>query len=281
MSADHCHELVRAGDKDRYLSALFAPDALRPQLLALYAFNIEIARIRETVREAALGEIRLQWWHDAIEALYAGNASGHPVIEGLAPAVKSAGLPKQALLDMIEARQFDLYDDPMPDLGALEGYLGETSAMLIQLAAMILLKGRAAAQALADVSGLSGVAMGIAGLLRALPLARARGQCFIPKDMLERHGLSPAHLLAGRDPEALERALAELRQHAAKRLVEARAKAADIPPEAFAAYLPASLTSLYLARLDRLGSRALNEIADVAQWRRQWVLYRNARSQTL
>ena len=66
MSADYCHDLVRAGDKDRYLASLFAPDELRPYLLALYAFNIEIARVRETVSEAALGEIRLQWWRDAI-----------------------------------------------------------------------------------------------------------------------------------------------------------------------------------------------------------------------
>lgn len=279
MSADYCHDLVRAGDKDRYLSSLFAPDDLRPGLLALYAFNIEIARIRETVSEAMLGEIKLKWWHDAIDGVYAGKSEGHPVIEALAPAITAADLPKQAFVNMIEARQFDLYDDPMPSLGALEGYLGETSSMLIQLAAMILAKGEA--RALADVSGLAGVAMGMTGLLRSLPLARARGQCFIPKDMLERHGLTPAHVLAARNPEAVETVLAELREQAAKRLAEAQAKAETIMPEAFPAYLPASLTGLYLARLAGLGVRSLTEIADVAQWRRQWALYRNARTQTL
>ncbi|MGE0240984.1 MAG: phytoene/squalene synthase family protein [Parvibaculaceae bacterium] len=279
MSVDYCHDLVRAGDKDRYLAALFAPDHLRPRLLALYAFNIEIARIRETVSEVMLGEIRLKWWHDAIEGLYASTRTGHPVIEALAPAVAEAGLPKQALIGMIAARQFDLYDDPMPSLDALEGYLGETASMLIQLAAMILAKDQA--RALADVSGLAGVAMGVAGLMRALPMTRARGQCFVPKDTLERHDLSPAHLLAARNPEGLAAVLAELRAHAAKRLAEARAKAAAITPEAFPAYLPASLTPLYLARLAKLGARSLTEIAEVPQWRRQWALYRNARSQTL
>ena len=279
MSADYCHDLVRSGDRDRYLSSLFAPDRVRPQLLALYAFNIEIARIRETVSEAMLGEIRLKWWHDAIESLYAGAETGHPVVAALAPAIAEAGLPKHAFISMIAARQFDLYDDPMPDLGALEGYLGETSAMLIQLAAMILAKDQA--QAVAEVSGLAGVAMGITGLLRSLPLTRARGQCFIPKEMLERQGVSPAHLLAARNPEALTTVLAEFRAHAAKRLAEARAKAAAITPEAFPAYLPASLTSLYLARLQKLGAQSLSQVADVAQWRRQWALYRNARAQTL
>jgi 15-cis-phytoene synthase len=279
MSADYCHELVRQGDKDRYLSTLLAPDAKRPQLLALYAFNIEIARIRETVSEAALGEIRLRWWADAIEASYAGERQGHPVIEALAPVITEAGLPKQALLNMIEARQFDLYDDPMPSLGQLEGYLGETSAMLIQLAAMILDKERA--RSLGDISGLAGVALGITGLMRSLPLQRKRGQCYVPTDLLAKHGLTPAHLLSGREPEAIGKVLADLRAHAAKRLEEARALSGVLTPQVFPAYLPASLTGLYLSRLARLGTGALTEIAEIAQWRRQWTLYRKARSQTL
>lgn len=279
MSAEYCHELVRQGDKDRYLSALLAPDAKRPQLLALYAFNIELARIRETVSEAALGEIRLQWWADAVEALYAGAVQGHPVIEALAPVVAEAGLPRHALVNMIEARRFDLYDDPMPSLQQLEGYLGETSSMLIQLAAMILDKNQA--QRLSDVSGLAGVAMGITGLLRALPLQRRRGQCFVPAEMLARHGLTPAHLLSGRDPEAIARVLAELRGHAEKRLNEARALAGTLGAEVFPAYLPASLTELYLGRLAGLQAGALTEIADIAQWRRQWALYRKSKTQTL
>lgn len=279
MSADYCHDLVRAGDKDRYLASLFAPDQLRPHLLALYAFNIEIARIRETVSEAALGEIRLQWWLDAIEGLYSGDRQSHPVIEALAPAIELAQLPRQALLNMVEARRFDLYDDPMPSLQQLEGYLGETSSMLIQLAAMILDKPQA--ERLAEVSGLAGVAMGITGLLRSLPLHRTRGQCFVPAELLAGYGLTPAHLLAGREPDGLANVLADLRQHAASRLSEAKAMTAAISAQAFPAYLPSSLTGLYLARLTKLGARSLNEIADVAQWRRQWALYTHAKSQTL
>ena len=279
MSADYCHDLVRTGDKDRYLASLFAPDQLRPHLLALYAFNIEIARIRETVSEAALGEIRLQWWLDAIEGLYAGNRQGHPVIEALGPAIERAQLPKQALLNMVEARRFDLYDDPMPSLQQLEGYLGETSSMLIQLAAMILDKPQA--QRLAEVSGLAGVAMGICGLMRSLPLHRARGQCFVPVELLAGQGLTPAHLLAGRETDTLAKVLADLRHHVTNRLGEAKAMAAAISPRAFPAYLPASLTGLYLDRLEKLGSRAVTEIADVAQWRRQWALYTHAKAQTL
>ena len=65
---------VRAADPDRYFSALFAPAALRPQLLVLYAFNAELARVAETVREPMLGAIRLEWWRETAEGAKIGRA---------------------------------------------------------------------------------------------------------------------------------------------------------------------------------------------------------------
>ena len=65
----HCEALVRAADRERFLTALFAPADRRNALFALYAFNIEIARVREAVREPLAGEIRLQWWSDALRGL--------------------------------------------------------------------------------------------------------------------------------------------------------------------------------------------------------------------
>ncbi|HUR43002.1 MAG TPA: squalene/phytoene synthase family protein, partial [Aestuariivirga sp.] len=120
-AASHCLELVRSADKDRFLASLFAPDAKRAALVALYAFNIEIARVRRSVSEPALGEIRYQWWRDTIGAIYRGETSPHPVAQELAHAIKEGNLPENALLGLITAREFDLYDDPMPDVAALEG----------------------------------------------------------------------------------------------------------------------------------------------------------------
>ena len=65
--------LVRRHDRDRFQTALFAPAARREALFALYAFNYEIARVRESVREPMLGQIRLQWWREAIDAAFAGE----------------------------------------------------------------------------------------------------------------------------------------------------------------------------------------------------------------
>ena len=74
FSFRHCEENVRSNDGDRYLATLFAPADKRPFLFALYAFNLEIARVRETIHETMAGEIRLQWWRDVVENTAAGRS---------------------------------------------------------------------------------------------------------------------------------------------------------------------------------------------------------------
>jgi 15-cis-phytoene synthase len=272
---DHCHEIVRRHDKDRYLSSLFAPDDKRPHLWALYAFNYEISRIREATTSPTAGEVRLQWWADVVDAIYAGSPIGHPVVEPLVRAIDQADLPSAGLRNMIEARRFDLYDDPMPSLNDLEAYLGETSSSLIQMASL-LLAGKDAASA-AAAAGYAGVAYGVTGLLRALPLHRARGQCYIPRELLEAEGLVPAHVLEGRKEPTLLRVLQRMRALASERLLEARQHRRDIPAAALPAFLPLALVDDYLAVIERAGLTVLDRVPEVPQWRRQWRLWRMAR----
>jgi 15-cis-phytoene synthase len=271
----YCQEIVRRHDKDRYLSSLFAPDDKRFNLWALYAFNYEISRIREAVSSPAAGEVRLQWWADALEVIYSGSPVGHPVAVSLAEAIAKGDLPKTGLSNMIEARRFDLYDDPMPSLNDLEGYLGETSSGLVQMASLLLAGAGTAATAAA--AGYAGVAYGLTGLLRALPIHRARGQCYIPRDLLEAEGLTPTHILEGRKEPALARVLQKMRDLASDRLVEARRCRADIPAAALPAFLPLALVDDDLAAMQRSGLSMLDHVSEVPQWRRQWRLWRKAR----
>src|SRR5262245_10524339 len=134
----HCAEIVRGADKDRFLATLFAPANRRGALFALHAFNAEVARTREMIREPMAGEIRLQWWRDALEHPGSGEARGHPVASALLDTVIRYRLPAERLIALVEARAFDLYNDPMPDLAALEAYVERTSSTLIDLAVRIL-----------------------------------------------------------------------------------------------------------------------------------------------
>src|SRR5882724_10428465 len=133
----HCEELVRERDKDRYLATLFASAGKRGALFALYAFSVEIASIRDRAREPMPGEIRLQWWRDVLNGERAGEASANPVAAALIETVARFALPAPRLIDLIEAHAFDLYDDPVPNLDVLDGYLRRTSATVFDLAALI------------------------------------------------------------------------------------------------------------------------------------------------
>ena len=141
-SFDHCEALVRAGDKDRFLATLFAPQKYRRALFALYAFNLEVARTRELAREPMPGEIRLQWWRDVLGGAGRGEVDAHPVAAALRDVVGALPAAAADAVDLIDARAFDLYDEPMASLSYLERYAAQTSSALIELAARILADGR-------------------------------------------------------------------------------------------------------------------------------------------
>lgn len=268
----HCENLVREADKDRFLATLFAPADRRGALFAVYSFNIEVARVRESIREAMAGEIRLQWWRDAIES-GGGEARAHPVAAALLETIERFALPIAPLLDLIEARAFDLYDDPMPTLAALEGYAVKTSSVLIQIAAAILDPPLAL---MPDAMHVGGIAYALAGLLRAFPIHAARGQLYVPLDVLERHGAHIEDVYAGRDTPQLRAALAELRQIARAHYENYRRAAGVIPPAPAPAFLPLALVPLTLDWLDRSAANPF-ALVEVPQWRRQWALWRAAR----
>lgn len=270
MAADdrHVADIVRQGDPDRHVSVLYAPEDRRPALYALYAFDIEVARIRDLVREPLPGEIRLQWWRDAIAA---AAPTGHPVADALNAAIEQWAWPRAAFDRLLEARIFDLYDDPMPDRTTLEGYCGETSSTIIQLAALAL--DAEAAPGHAALSGHAGCAQAIAALLRALPAHRARGQCYVPGDILAAAGANRDAFLSGEDEAAAKRAVAAMialgYEHA--RAFERGARA--LPPALRPAFLPAALAR---ARLDRIALAPLSGGAALSFVRRHWTMLRRA-----
>jgi len=272
---DHCENLVRQADKDRFLATLFAPEKYRRALFALYAFNLEVARTREVAREPMPGELRLQWWREAVTGAGVREAAGHPVAAALRDAVVRYRLPPQRLVDLIDARTFDLYDEPMNTLADLEIYAARTSSTLINLAARVICDGRDPGAG--QVAHHAGVAYAIAGLLRALPIHAARRQLYVPADLMQRYGARLEDVFAGNATSALRAALAELRLRARQHLAEARILLAEAPAAALPALLPVALVRPVLDRMERSRYRPFRP-RDVPQWRRQWALWRAART---
>ncbi len=269
---DYCSHLVRQFDRDRYLAAQFAPKPLRGALLGLYAFNVELGLIRENVTDPHFGEMRLQWWRDTISQIYRAESLDNPVARSLSDAVMVGRLSKEGLMNMIEARTFDLYDDPMPTMNDLEGYLGETSSALILMASLVLTHGEG--EACAEAAGYAGIAYGLTGLMRSLNYHLSQGQCFFPLDELARWEFTPETLKEG--GEALPLMLRSLCTHVTKRQQDARMRLSTVPTQAIPAFLPASLVDLYLPKIRAAGPKLIHHVPEVAQLRRQWHMLRCA-----
>jgi phytoene synthase len=228
-----CEETVRRRDPDRYFSALFAPADKRHFLFALYALNYEIARIAETVREPMLAEIRLAWWRETVEGARAGKPRNHDVAKALAETLAANDLPRELFERLIAARSFDVSQDFFSDMGALEDYADATSGSVMRLAALIL------GVPSDELAREAGIAVALAGLLRATPFHAARGKRFLPDTLLD-----------------------EAARLARSHLETARRIAAPRPT--LPAFLPAALVPLYLKR------------SDLPLWRKQIALLRAA-----
>jgi phytoene synthase len=270
----HCEAVVRAADKDRFLAALFAPAGLRRHLHALYAFSGEIARVRDAAREALPGEIRLQWWRDALAGEARGEVNANPVAAALLDTIAQCGLPRDPLLGLIDAHGFDLYDDAMATVAELDAYGRDTEGALMTLGARILSGGAEPGAGSAAAS--AGVACAVAHRLRTFPIDVSRHQMFVPLELLEHHCVARAEAEARGNSQKLRAALAELRAHARAAFAQFQGAAAEVPDRCAPAFLAAAIVPPLLATLDRAAADPFTPV-EVPQWRRQWAIWRAAR----
>lgn len=273
LSPSDLSDRVAAADRDRWLASLFVPEPARADILALLAFSAEIAAVRDHVSAPLTGEIRLQWWRDAIADPAKGQ--GNPLLETVVDVATRRRLPLAALDNLLAARIFDLYDDPMPSVTDLEGYLGETASALFQLAALVLADG--ADPGTADLAGHAGVAYGLTGLMRALFLTAGRGQCVLPLDRLAIHGGGRDDVVALTPTPAVLATLAELRGAARRHLAKAEALLATAPAHVRPAFLPLALVGPNLAVLERRAAMPFAADLGIAAWRRPLLLWWAAR----
>jgi phytoene synthase len=269
MSDHPIEETVRRVDPDRYFSALFAPAPARRHLLTLYAFNHEIARVAETVRQPMMGEIRLEWWRETLEGARIGRPRDHAVARALSELFVAYALPANLFDGILTARAFDSTPDLFANWSQVEGYCDQTSGNLMRLAVCIL--GGEAQDALAREAG---TAYAIAGLIRSLRFHAARHKVYLPQDLLGAVGLMPDQIMAGRFDEKVRAAIAQAILKADEHFRTARLIKA--PRNLLPAFLPAALVPLYLRRAKRSSFDPLKHSGDVAQHRKQLALLRAA-----
>jgi 15-cis-phytoene synthase len=273
-AASFCADLVRSHDFVRYASTLFVPAEERRALLALYAFNAEISRIRDQVTQPLPGEIRMQWWTDLLAGTAHGGAEGNPVAAELLAAIRSFGLPTEPMSRLIDEHQFDLYNDPMPTLAALEGYVHQTSSALFSLAARIFAPPSAEIEHLARHAG---YASGFVQVIASLPRDAARRQLFLPLQFLQGHGSSIEDVFSGEQTPKVRAAIDQLIDEARRNLQTAEGLLAHLPARARPAFLPLVLVRRDLERM----SRADNDpfmLRVPSRFSILWTLWRASRS---
>jgi phytoene synthase len=224
---DYCEELVREGDKDRFLATLFAPAEHRSDLYALYAFDLETAAVAHRVRDPMAGEIRLQWWTDALnaEVLSTDAATGHPVVDAMRTMLAGNAIGIDRPLQLLDARRQALYPDRGRSEAEFEVLASETTGAIVLIAAQI-------------IGGPPDEAIRLAA-----------------------HHLAVAIASANVSPGAVSfdaAAMSERHRKAAKTLI------ATLPERVLPAFLPLAL--------------AFDGRAQLAQWRKQWMLWRASKN---
>ena len=264
---------ARAADPDRYMCALFAAPRQRSALFALLLFNAEIARVRDVVSEPMLGQIRLQWWREAIDEIYQGRGRRHEVADPLAEAIRTHGLTRSYFERLIDARETDLDDTPPENMAALEHYAEESAAPLVSLALEI---AGADAGALADVARHSGIGWALTGLMRALPHHAAEGRVMLPRDVLAATGLTVQIVRGGEATANIARAVEKVADVARQHTHQARVLRRTLPRAAKRATLQAVLSGAYLRRLAACGHDPKDPRATLGPLYRQLLLTRAA-----
>ncbi len=211
-----------------------------------------------------MGEIRLEWWREAVLEACDGRPRAHDVARGLAELFARAGPPLGPFEAMIEARRFDLGGEYFADLNSLVAYADATSGSLMRLASAVLLDG----ETIGEIAHEAGVAYGLAGMLRAMPFKASQHKLYLPANLLKAEGIAPEEMFAGKvDLSKLRRVTSAIAAHARAHYSAARAR--RMPDHALPALLPASLVPIYLRKILRPEFDPLHTPSDVANYRKQ------------
>lgn len=245
-----CLDEIRRDDHDRYLTALLLPAEARPDVVALYAYNNELAKTRESVSEPILGQIRLQWWRESLDGIYGGEVREHPVVAALGRCAVRHDLPRAQLEGLIDARERDLEDDPPADLASLEAYASATSGRLSALAMQVLAPGNGAAQ---DAATATGTAWGLIGLVRSIAFHAQAQRLYIPETLLSEYEVDRRRLFDLKPTPGLSDAVSAVVARAQDLLFQARRHHRKIGRGARRGLLLATLADRYIQDIAAAG----------------------------
>ncbi|KAM4579819.1 NADH dehydrogenase (ubiquinone) complex I, assembly factor 6 isoform 1-T1 [Odontesthes bonariensis] len=242
----YCLDMVRSRDYEGFLSCLLVPEEVRRSALALRAFNVELAQVKDSVSQKTIGLMRMQFWKTAIEEIYRDDPPNQPVSTELWRAVRSHSLTKRWLLRIITEREKDMEDRAYRNLQELEKYSENTQSSLLYLLLECLgVKNVHADHAASHI----GKAQGIVTCLRATPYHSSRRKVYLPMDICMLHGASQEDFIRGSREQNIRDVVYDIASQAHVHLQHARSFSHSVPAAASLAFLSTVALEDYLQRV--------------------------------
>ncbi|XP_018618389.2 NADH dehydrogenase (ubiquinone) complex I, assembly factor 6 isoform X1 [Scleropages formosus] len=245
----YCLDLVRSRDYEGFLCSLLLPAAARRSSLALRAFNVELAQVKDSVSQKTAGLMRMQFWKNAVEDIFRDGPPAQPVATELWRAVKKHGLTKRWLMRIIAEREKDMEDKAYRSLQELESYSENTQSSLLYL----LLECLGVRDIQADhAASHVGKAQGIVTCLRATPYHSRRRKVYLPMDICMLHGASQEDFIRGSGEQRVRDVVYDVASQAHVHLQHARSFGKNVPATATPAFLYTVALEDYLQRVRKV-----------------------------
>ncbi|MEO1749123.1 MAG: phytoene/squalene synthase family protein [Pseudomonadota bacterium] len=264
---------LREIDPLRYAAILYMPQDKRVAVASIWLFQSEIERIRDLISEPLPGEIRLQWWHDVFLGMRDGEAKQNPLAVDLLATIDANGLSRDMFVAFLEAMTFDLYDDPMQETAQFEGHMGEAHSVFFQMVCQILAGDRLTN---GDGAGHAGVAFGVARCLQDMAKHRARGQIYVPSEMLAAQGVSTDQWRAVSETAEKLTVVKSFAAYGLEHLEKAKRAIKDAPKECYPAFLLLAPCAIVFDQARHHPSKAFAGTITPGPLRTQWLLLKAA-----
>lgn len=273
----YCLTFVRTHDYVRYLSLLYAPKQRRAALAALYAFNIELAKIAAQVSDPRMGQIRLQWWCDILSSSTTKTAAS-PLSLALTCTIEQYQLPRDHLIRACEAHVFDLYNEAMVTNQELENYCRHTTSTFIELACLILQSDQSSLSQPTCATDHAGLAQALCALIRAMPFLKGKATNFLPQELLAILAIKRETLLEKESQHHQDLAAQAIIALACEHYTSFLRTYAQIPKSCLSAYLPLAIVPAYLNKFAHAEHRIFAQRSVLSPLKRHWLIVKTALS---
>lgn len=308
LQSPHSYLLDEVAKRDHpsYLAHHFYPRPLQTHFLAIRAFNVEIAGLKDAVSNELLGRMRMGWWRDAVRGAYDNRPAKHPVVLALRDAFHdpgrrgnaAGGLMLDHFLRMIDAREADLADDfQVPTLEELEAYAESTSSRLLYLSLNLL---GVRSDAVDELFSHLGKVAGLSTAISSIPyhthppphmrnsITKGARKLVLPREFVLEHGVVEEDVFRnGPEAKGFRDAVFALATRANDYLITAR----KIVNDEFAGKVPTAVVPplvgvvparSYLERLEKADFNPYDaSLQSGKHWRLPWDMWRASRKRAI